>query len=145
MVALALGLTGNRETACDLAQEAMLRGYQHWHKLHEFERPGAWVRRVLINLTTDHHRRRATERDKSGRLDRPAHSELAATETDHWWSAVRALPERQRAVVALHYLDDRPVAEVAATLDIPEGTVKSSLARARRTLERTLSETEVER
>jgi RNA polymerase sigma-70 factor (ECF subfamily) len=49
-------------------------------------------------------------------------------------SAIDRLPEVQRTVLMLFYFEDRNVAEVAARLDLPEGTVKSHLHRARRTL-----------
>jgi RNA polymerase sigma-70 factor (ECF subfamily) len=68
------------------------------------------------------------------RLGREATVDLPQSEGDRFWSAVRALPERQRAVVALHYLEDLPVAEVAHTLEIPAGTVKSTLSAARAAL-----------
>ena len=58
---------------------------------------------------------------------------------DGWWSAVRALPDRQRAAVVLHYLEDRPLTEVALALGIAVGTVKATLSKARTTLARTLT------
>ncbi|MEJ7720654.1 MAG: sigma factor [Ilumatobacteraceae bacterium] len=96
MVALGLGLTGERETARDLAQEAMLRGYQRWDTVGRFDRPACWVRRVLINLATDHHRRRRTERTNESRLveGRPA----------------RARRSRRRAVVGRRASAARPAA-----------------------------------
>lgn len=139
MVALGLGLTGERETARDLAQEAMLRGYQRWNTVGQFDRPGCWVRRVLINLATDHHRRRRTERANEARLATADRLVLDDPDDERWWDAVRALPDRQRAAVALHYLEDRPIAEVAEILGIADGTVKSTLAKARRKLEHDLA------
>jgi RNA polymerase sigma-70 factor (ECF subfamily) len=59
--------------------------------------------------------------------------------SDEWWAAVRALPDRQRAVVVLHYVEDRSVLDVAEVLGIAEGTVKATLSRARRTLARTMT------
>jgi RNA polymerase sigma-70 factor (ECF subfamily) len=50
---------------------------------------------------------------------------------------VRLDPD-QRTVLVLHYVDDRPVAEIAATLGVPSGTVKWRLSRARAALERAL-------
>jgi DNA-binding NarL/FixJ family response regulator len=50
------------------------------------------------------------------------------------WRAVRALPTRQAQVVALRYVVDAPVAEIAQTLGVAEGTVKAQLHRARQTL-----------
>jgi RNA polymerase sigma-70 factor (ECF subfamily) len=54
------------------------------------------------------------------------------------WRLVRSLPERQAHVVALHYVDDRSVAEIAKLLDCSEGTVKTHLHRARVSLARAL-------
>ena len=51
-----------------------------------------------------------------------------------FWHAVRRLPERPRLVVTLYYAGDRSIAEVAAIVKVPEGTVKSDLARARAVL-----------
>jgi RNA polymerase sigma-70 factor (ECF subfamily) len=53
---------------------------------------------------------------------------------EDFWVAVRSLPRRQAQVVALHYLSDLPVADVAATLQIGEGTAKTHLSRARAAL-----------
>ena len=56
------------------------------------------------------------------------------TFTSQFWAAVRALPERQAQCVALHYLEDRPVAEIATILEMAEGTVKSHMHRGRQAL-----------
>jgi RNA polymerase sigma-70 factor (ECF subfamily) len=56
--------------------------------------------------------------------------------------ALRTLPIRQRQVIVLHYLLDLPVEEVARTLAMPDGTVKSLLARGRKTLATRLAEPE---
>jgi len=138
LVSIALGLTGDYETSCELAQEALLRCHRSWDRVAGLDVPGAWLRRVLINLATDVHRFRRRERrvpdwargDGESRSDDPV--------IDGWWSAVRELPERQRAVVVLHYVEDMSVLDVAAVLGVREGTVKTSLARARQTLAKTL-------
>jgi RNA polymerase sigma factor (sigma-70 family) len=54
------------------------------------------------------------------------------------WQAVRELPEQQRWAVVLHYVEDRPIIEVAVVLECSEGTVKTHLSRARATLARRL-------
>ena len=54
--------------------------------------------------------------------------------SEQFWRAVRGLPERQRAAVALHYIDDLSVAEIAEIMEITQGTVKTSLFMARRNL-----------
>jgi RNA polymerase sigma-70 factor (ECF subfamily) len=57
------------------------------------------------------------------------------------WRAVRALPHRQAQVVALYYVDDQPVVEIAAILGCAEGTVKAQLHKARQSLARELAPT----
>ena len=56
-------------------------------------------------------------------------------------SALATLPEEQRAILSLHYLDGMSVADIARVLDVPEGTVKSRLFHARDRLRQTLERT----
>jgi RNA polymerase sigma-70 factor (sigma-E family) len=139
LAAIAFGLTGSYETGCELAQETLLRCHRRWPRVAEMDMPGAWARRVLINLATDVHRidRRARRVPDWVRADRV--TTFADPVIDGWWHAVRALPDRQRAVVVLHYLEDRPLTEVALALGIAVGTVKATLSKARTTLARTLT------
>ncbi len=138
LVAVAAALTGERESARDLAQEALLRCHRSWSRVGALDVPEAWVRRVLINLSIDHHRARRRTLRSAARQDIEPMMTLDDPAVDGWWSSVRALPDRQRAAVVLHYLEDRSIAEIAGVLDIAEGTVKASLSRARQTLARTL-------
>jgi RNA polymerase sigma factor (sigma-70 family) len=142
IVALAVALTGSRETGVELAQEAMLRAFREWSRVEQLERPGAWIRRVVINLAHDARRRGVREQRALHRLDA---SEVAdrALPDDEFWAAVRELPERQRTVVALRYVEDLPVAAIASLMEVSEGTVKTLLFRARRTLARTMGVEEV--
>ena len=144
VLALAIAISGDRQRGRDLTQEAFLRAYRDWPHVATLDSPRAWLRRVVVNLSIDGHRRRARERTVVARYQAatPAVT-FADPDITAWWDAVRRLPERQRAAVALHYLDDHSIADVAAVLGVAEGTVKSSLAQARRTLARTLRTEEV--
>ena len=138
LVAIGRGLTGSHELAADLAQETLLRCHRDWARVSTMEVPGAWARRVLVNLAIDSHR--AADRDRR-MAQRWRHLDAvtpADPTVDGWWTAVRALPDRQRAVVALHYLEDRSVDDIADVLGIAPGTVKASLSKARATLARTI-------
>lgn len=139
LVAIGRGLTGSHETACDLAQETLLRCHRSWSKVSRLDRPGAWARRVLINLARDVER--SARRRSSVTTTRSAEGAGSCGDpvVDGWWSAVRELPDRQRAAVVLHYLEDLSVVDVARVLGIAEGTVKASLAKGRATLARTLT------
>jgi RNA polymerase sigma-70 factor, ECF subfamily len=143
LIALATTMTGDRDLGADLAHEALARAYRDWRTVGSLDRPGAWVRRVVINLTVDAHRRSARETLAVARMD-PHPVSVAVDLTDEaFWVAVRALPERQRAAVALFYIEDLAVADIAEILGVAPGTVKTSLFMARRSLAVTLGAEEV--
>jgi RNA polymerase sigma-70 factor (ECF subfamily) len=134
LVGLGYQLTGRRDVAEDLAQEAMLRAYRSWGKVSSYERPDLWLRRLLINLSASRWRRVRTASRSFVRLW-PA-SEIAepSADTVEVWRHVRTLPRRQAEVVALYYGCDLSVDEIAATIDCAAGTVRAHLARARASL-----------
>jgi RNA polymerase sigma-70 factor (ECF subfamily) len=140
MVTLAYVLSGNRWAAEDLAQEAFLAAHQEWDRIGGYDRPGAWVRQVVMNLSVSAFRRRVVEAKALARMalgQTPSVSEMPA-ESAEFWQTVRSLPKRQAQVISLHYLEDLSVAEVAAILGTAEGTVKKHLHDGRRTLARRL-------
>jgi RNA polymerase sigma-70 factor (sigma-E family) len=139
LVALAYGLSGSRAAAEELAQEAFLAAHRRWDEIGAYADPGAWLRRVVVNRSVSVVRRRVAEGLALARLGARRQLPDALPEHDEAvWRAVRALPRRQAQVVALHYVDDRPVADIAAVLGCAEGTVKAHLHQARRSLARTL-------
>lgn len=142
LVALGLAWTGDPDAARDLAQEAMVRTYASWDRVSGLDIPGAWVRRVMINLLIDRGRSNRRTVSMLHRLRPSSPVETPDTNDDAWWQAVRALPDRERAAVTLHYVDDLPIAEVASILDIAPGTVKASLSHARDKLRARLGPTE---
>lgn len=140
VVGLAYALSGNRWLAEDLAQEAFLAAHRNWPRVSAYDQPGAWVRRVVANLSVSAFRRRMVEAKTLMRLgvgERRSLPELPPGDAE-FWDAVRSLPRRQSQAVALHYLEDLPVAEVATILDMAPGTVKKHLFDGRRELARRL-------
>lgn len=134
---LALGLaTGlSREDACDLAQETMTRLHARWGDVAGMDAPEGWARRVMVNLVIDHHRRNKRAQSALGRLAaRPVGERSGPVTGVDLGGLLAVLPPRQRAVVALYYLEDLSVAEIADALGIAAGTVKASLWKARRSL-----------
>jgi RNA polymerase sigma-70 factor (ECF subfamily) len=140
VVGLAYALSGNRWLAEDLAQEAFLAAHRNWPKVSAYDQPGAWVRRVVANLSVSAFRRRVVEARAVVRLGSGERRRLPELLPDDagFWEAVRSLSRRQSQVVALHYLEDLPIAEVAAILDMAPGTVKKHLFDGRRALARRL-------
>jgi RNA polymerase sigma-70 factor, ECF subfamily len=133
VVGLAYALSGSRLVAEDIAQEAFLRAFDHWERI---QHPSAWVRKVTVRRAgrTVHRRlleARALARLLAGRG--PAVAELPEQDAEVW-RAVRALPRRQAQVIALRYVADASVAEIARMLGLAEGTVKAQLHRGRQSL-----------
>jgi RNA polymerase sigma-70 factor (ECF subfamily) len=110
--------------------------------LRDYDVPEAWVRRVAMNLAADRARNLRRQAKAMLKLHPPPEVLPASVEALALAEALRSLPIRQRQVLVLHYLADLPVGEVARTLEIPEGTVKSLLARGRHALAAKLGEPE---
>jgi RNA polymerase sigma-70 factor (sigma-E family) len=138
LVPVLQALTGDRDLAEDLAQESFAKAQRDWDRIAAYDRPGAWVRRVALNATSNTRRRQGRERAALARLGGgDVVLELAGGD-DELWEFVRSLPEQQRWAVVLFYVEDRSVADTAAVLGCSDGTVKTHLARARETLARQL-------
>jgi RNA polymerase sigma-70 factor (ECF subfamily) len=139
MVAIAFAVSGSRLVAEDIAQEAMIRAHRNWERVSGYDKPGAWVRRVTVNLASSALRRRASEVRAQLRLGPGRPVPEPEPEDAHIWAAVRKLPGQQRAAVALFYLEERTVREIAAILGCSEATAKVHLHRGRTALAAALS------
>jgi len=115
----------------DVTQLGFARLYVVWPRVRP-ETLDAYARKIVVNEALGWLRRRRRDHVTDHVPDRPA---AAPDETPlDVGRALDLLPTQQRAIVALRFLDDLPVAEVARVLDIAEGTVKSQTARALTTL-----------
>lgn len=144
VVALVYSLSGSRGAAEELAQDAFLEAHRRWDSISEYESPDGWVRHVAMNKARSRLRRRAAEARAYAKhvgRDRALPAEMPEF-AQEFWRAVRDLPTRQAQSVALHYLDDLPVEGIAEILGVSEGTVKTHLHRARRTLANQLKQEE---
>jgi RNA polymerase sigma factor (sigma-70 family) len=127
----------DRERAQDVAQDAFVQLFARWRRISHYERPDAWVRRVAIRMAVRTARRERLrpqlERElEAAPLARPLDIDLLR--------AIHQFPASQRAAVALFYLEDRPVSEVAEILACTEVTAKVHLHRARKRLADLLGE-----
>lgn len=122
------------DLAEDLVQQALAKLYVAWPRVRPETRM-AYARRTVVNECLSHLRRNRPETPTDELPDR----QVATIEPVPGLSeALERLPARQRAIVALRFLDDLSVAEVATALNIAEGTVKSQTSRALETLRRHL-------
>jgi RNA polymerase sigma-70 factor (ECF subfamily) len=128
-----LGLyCGDVDVAEDLAQEALIRLCRHWRRVRKMDSPDRWLHRVAVNLAHSHFRKRALDRRVTS-LVRPRQAEVPNTDVEAL-QLLQELPHRQKACVVLHYYLDLPLREVAQVMDMPEGTVKTLIHRAKKRL-----------
>lgn len=128
----------DRGRAEEVTQDAFLRLYERWGGAVTFEHPQAWVRRVPVR---DAIRRAKRERvvPVVALVDTPTVGERLP-DID-LLRAVGTLPPKQRAAVALHYLEDLPVNQVAELMEVAPATVRQHLFKARSHLAERLGET----
>ena len=125
--------SGSYPAAEDAVQEALVRAWMRSERGERVESLPSWVAAVALNQTRSGWRRAMAER-RARRLSSERSGSVASAPTEEHVDVARALealPRRQREVAVLRYLLEMSTAEVAAALGIAEGTVKSSLARAR--------------
>jgi RNA polymerase sigma-70 factor (sigma-E family) len=122
-----LGLyCGDRAVAEELAQEALIKACRDWSRVRSKDDPGAWVRRVAINLANSYFRRRKAEHRAHLRLgSRPtAEAQRDPESAEILRRAIARLPRRQRTSLVLHYYLDLPYPEVADFMNVPLSTAK---------------------
>lgn len=146
---LARAIVDSPVDAEDVVQEAFVNAWRNLPRLREPDRFDAWFGRILVNTARTHVRRRGTvqpisidRRVDDGREDNAPGQHDPGLESvvssDSLARAIDRLTVDQRTILALHHLEERPVAQIAAVLKIPVGTAKWRLHAARQALERAL-------
>lgn len=126
-------LTGSRTDAEEIAQDAFVQALRHWPRIRKYDDPTAWLHQVATRLAISRGRRGQVARRVLRGLGARTEDAMDDSPDDRLDldAALARLPVDHRAVLLLHHVQDLSIAEVARTLGIPEGTVKSRLARAR--------------
>lgn len=140
-------LTGDADAAEDLLQDALVRAFRRTRSNQSIDATHIYVKRAITTAFIDGGRRKASRPQRAlgetGDIYSPVSPAARATQTDHaqdvaqaldLHAAILTLPPRERACVVLHYLEDLPVATVAAQLGLATGTVKRYLSDAVATL-----------
>jgi RNA polymerase sigma-70 factor (sigma-E family) len=139
---LAVLLARDPELGADLAQEALLKTYRAWARIQGS--PGAYARKVLINLFRNAYRRRGLERRHSTTgASRAAETGGGVDERLRVAEALKALSPVRRATVLLRFYEDLSNEDIARILDRPVGTVKSDIHRSLEKLRPLLADQEV--
>src|SRR5688572_28558029 len=152
---VAFGVLRQREDAEDVAQDAFAKAYRSFSQLRDRERFRAWLVRMTWRMALDRQRANRRRVAREGQADSwlPASAERVPSlvEADlqvgleareraaQLWRAIDALSEKLRIVIVLAGIQEHDIKEVAALLDLPEGTVKSRLFAARQQLKDALS------
>jgi len=127
----------HREDAEDVAQEAFAKAYRNFRQLRDRARFRAWLVRMTWRMALDRQRanRRRTVREDGLRTPDAILPQVEADQRSQMlWRAIDTLSEKLRVVIVLAAIEGYDVREVAALLELPEGTVKSRLFLARQHL-----------
>lgn len=118
------------EGAADAVQEAFIEADRRWRTVGQYDEPAVWIRRVAINRLRNGRRNRLRRSEIVAAI-RPIPPEDLTDALLDLRRAIDGLPEKMRLAVCLHHVAGCPLGEVAATLEVSVGTVKSNLHDAR--------------
>lgn len=141
-VRLAYMMTGDRELAEDLAQEAFVRVAGRWRDLRKPEVFRAYLFKAVVNLTNSHWRRKRVERGYLAKQD-PRHRTTTLPDIERrkvLEDALLSLPHRQRAALVFRYYEDLSEQQTADVLGCSVGAVKSLVTRGTEALRRRIGE-----
>ncbi|MBV1853747.1 RNA polymerase sigma factor [Catellatospora tritici] len=143
LLSYAYALTGDWTQAQDIVQEAYLKAWRQWGRLSHYEDVEAWLRLIVHRQATDSWRRLVRWRRAMPLLTAPTQTAPPDESAVLVSQALAELPLTHRRVLALHYLFDLPVAQIAVDTGVPSSTVTTWLARGRAALSTALIAIEV--
>lgn len=136
----------NEDDVCDAMQETLINIYENIHKLQNEKYFKTWATRIAINECYHIIRKQKINQDKIVKMQRESSAQekesLNIEKTDIE-IAISKLDKDLRLVVVMYYYNNLKVSDIAKTLEIPAGTVKSRLSRARESLYESLKQEEV--
>jgi len=142
---LAFRTLRDREEARDVAQEAFFKAYRSLRTFKPGAKFSTWIFAITYHACCDRlaRRKRYSNDELPERADPgagPENTAIALDEAQRLRAAIEALPEKYRAVITLYHLQGRQYDEIAKVLEIPMGTVKTHLFRAKEQLRRMLAQ-----
>jgi len=140
MFRIAMSILNNKDDADDAVCEAVVKAYENIHKLNDCKFFKTWIIRILINQANTEHKKRSKLIYLHDVPTEPQHEDKYDLNDDELSSAVAALSLEFRTVITLYYFQDMRIKEIARALQIPQGTVKWRLSKAKEKLREKLSE-----
>jgi RNA polymerase sigma-70 factor (ECF subfamily) len=148
LLRVAVRLSGNPETAKDLAQETLIRGLKCFDKFQQGTHAGTWLVKILTNLYFDFlkHQKVVSKAEPDLAICEASDgdSPIATIADVDLYAAIQALEPELRIVVELCYLQEKRYRDAAAALDVPVSTIGTRLMRARARLREILTNTRLD-
>jgi RNA polymerase sigma-70 factor (ECF subfamily) len=137
---IAMSILKNRDDADDAICEAVVIAYENIHKLNNCEFFKTWIIRILINQANAAYKRRSKVISLNDITSEPQYEDAYDLGNDELNAAVTGLSLELRTVITLYYFQDMKIKEIASVLQVPQGTVKWRLSKAKSILKKRLSE-----
>lgn len=133
----------NEEIALDMVSECILNGFRSVHSLKNPEYFKTWITRVLRNTIVDYYRSERYNENLDEMQIAAEDSMVSSEEKLDLYQAIDLLSEKYKTVIILKYFDQLKISEIAYVMDIPEGSVKAYLNRAKADLRHLLVEEDI--
>jgi len=142
MFRVAMSILSNKDDADDAVCETVVKAYENLHKLNDSKFFKTWIIRILINQSNTIYKKRNKIIYLYDTINEPEYEDTYEFEDDELEKAVANLSLEFRTVITLYYYQDMKIKEIADVLQIPQGTVKWRLSKAKSILKEKLSEKE---
>ena len=139
MFRVAISILNNKDDADDAVCEAVVKAYENLHKLNDCKFFKTWIIRILINQANTIYKSRNKVIYLYDMPNEPQYEDAYKLSEDELDAAVSSLSLEFRTVITLYYFQDMRIKEIAGVLQIPQGTVKWRLSKAREKLKEKLS------
>ena len=140
MFRIASSILKNKDDADDAVCDAVVKAFENLHTLNNCRYFKTWIIRILINRANAIYKERRKVTYLSEIINEPIHEDTYGFENDELSIAVASLNLELRTVITLYYYQNMRIREIADVLQIPQGTVKWRLSKAKSILKDRLSD-----
>jgi len=136
---IAMSILKNKDDADDAVCETVVKAYENLYKLRDCSFFKTWIIRILINQANTAHKKRKKIVYLSDAPQEPRYEDVYNLGNEDLSIAVANLNFEFRTVISLYYFQDMKIKEIASALEVPSGTVKWRLSKAKSILQRELA------